>query len=372
MRGLPGRARVGTATPNVCGGGPDCRPSFTCGFEGGSYCGKIGDGCGKTLECSSACTKPGWVCEQSVCVGPPPGVCQARTCDPAPGARYCGKVGDDCGRALDCGDRCADLAPGWVCDPSKNACVGGPDCQRAQCTTANGGRFCGTVGDGCGGVLACGDDCSSAGPGWICDPAQGICTGGPSCQRISCTTPEGGQYCGDIGDGCGGTLKCPSTCPGSGTCVNHVCPSSSCNAACQAQKKCASGTTSIGGKVYDPAGKVPIYNVIVYVPDAPLAPIAKGATCQSCSASISGRPIATALTDATGSFRLENVPVGVDFPLVMQVGKWRRQVTIAASEISECSHTTISDPQRLRLPRKQSEGEMPKIALTVGDADRLQ
>jgi hypothetical protein len=146
---------------------------------------------------------------------------------------------------------------------------------------------------------------------------------------------------------------------------------------CAAQVKCASGTTSITGTVYDPAGKVPIYNVIVYIPDAPLANIATGASCDTCSASVSGKPVTTALTDSSGTFKLDNVPVGLDFPLVMQVGKWRRQITIKASEVSQCTSKAIADAssgldRRLRLPRNQSEGSLPKIAITAGDADRLQ
>jgi hypothetical protein len=369
------------ATQHTCVGGPDCKATYQCaytvGSTNGSYCGNISDGCGHALPCGDNCASvsPGWTCENSVCVGGAD-VCTPTTCDPVAGARYCGKVGDGCGRGIDCGDNCAGLKAGWVCSAATNSCVGGPGCSKLVCDGAANVRYCGKVGDGCGGTEDCGDTCSAFHAGWVCDQSRGLCTGGPACVHSACTTSGGGQYCGDIGDGCGGTLSC-GDCPGSGTCTNNVCPVLSCGAMCAAQVKCTTGSTSITGTVYDPAGKVPLYNVIVYVPDGPLAKIATGASCDSCSASVSGKPITTALTDSSGSFKLDNVPVGVDFPLVMQVGKWRRQVTIKASEVSQCTSKAIVDAssgqaRRLRLPRNQSEGSIPKMAITAGDADRLQ
>ena len=366
---------------SVCVGGADCRPTYQCdytvGSTSGSYCGKISDGCGHALTCGDPCAslQTGWLCENNLCVGGA-SVCIPASCDPVPGTRYCGKVGDGCGRGIDCGDNCASLQPGWVCNAATNSCVGGADCKKLVCDGESNARYCGKVGDGCGGTVDCGDTCSAFRAGWVCDTSQGLCAGGPSCVRTACTVAGGGQYCGDIGDGCGGTLHC-GDCPGSGTCSNNVCPGLGCGSMCAAQLKCSSGTTSITGTVYDPAGKVPLYNVIVYVPDAPLAAISTGASCDTCSASVSGKPITTALTDSSGNFTLNNVPVGVDFPLVMQVGKWRRQVTIKASEVSRCATAAIADAssgqdRRLRLPRSKNEGSIPKMAITAGDADRLQ
>ena len=369
------------AGKHVCVGGPDCKPTYQCtytaGSTSGSYCGSISDGCGHALTCGDNCAslKTGWLCETNVCVGGA-SVCTPTTCDPAAGSRYCGRVGDGCGRGIVCPDTCGSLNPGWVCDSARNSCVGGPDCKKLVCDGGPNARYCGKVGDGCGGTAECGDTCSAFKAGWVCDASRGLCTGGPACVRIACTVAGGGQYCGDIGDGCGGTLHC-GDCPGSGACTSNICPAVSCGAMCAAQVKCSSGTTSVTGTVYDPAGKVPIYNVIVYVPDAPLANIATGASCDTCSASVSGKPITTALTDSSGTFKLDNVPVGVDFPLVMQVGKWRRQITIKAAEVSQCTSQAIADAstgadRRLRLPRNQTEGSLPKIAITAGDADRLQ
>jgi hypothetical protein len=126
----------------------------------------------------------------------------------------------------------------------------------------------------------------------------------------------------------------------------------------------------VSGTIYDPAGKVPLYNVIVYVPNTALDPIPEGASCDKCGATVSGSPIATALTDETGAFRLANVPVGRDIPLVIQVGKWRREIKVPT--VAACTDTPLTDPALTRLPRSRSEGHLPKMALTTGRADALE
>jgi hypothetical protein len=128
--------------------------------------------------------------------------------------------------------------------------------------------------------------------------------------------------------------------------------------------------TTVTAKVYDPAGKNPLYNVAVYVPNAALAPIATGPTCDNCATPVSGSPVASALTDATGQFRMEDVPVGQNVPLVMQIGKWRRQVVLP--EVKACQDNPFDDPATFRLPRDQSEGNLPRIALGAGDADTTE
>ncbi len=130
-----------------------------------------------------------------------------------------------------------------------------------------------------------------------------------------------------------------------------------------ADLKCARDpSTTISGVVYDPAGKRTIYNAIVYVPNAKPDAITNGASCDRCG-SVSGDPVATALTDASGAFKLTNAPVGTAIPLVIQIGKWRRQVTIPA--VTKGVDNAVSS-QLTHLPRKASEGDMPLIAMASG------
>jgi len=137
---------------------------------------------------------------------------------------------------------------------------------------------------------------------------------------------------------------------------------------CQQVDCAGGGDTTVTGKVYAPNGKLALYNAIVYVPNAEVEPLTKGATCDKCGA-VSGSPVVTALTDPTGSFELKNVPVGKDIPLVIQIGKWRRQVVLP--EVKRCEENKLTDPELTRLPKKQSEGDIPRIALTSGGCDNL-
>jgi hypothetical protein len=128
--------------------------------------------------------------------------------------------------------------------------------------------------------------------------------------------------------------------------------------------------TSVRAKVYDPAAKVPLYNVAVYVPNEGLSDIATGPVCDTCATPVSGKPVASALTDAHGEFVMQDVPVGTNVPLVIQIGKWRRQVQMP--EVKACQENVIDDPQLMRLPKNQSEGHLPRFALTTGEADSLE
>jgi hypothetical protein len=127
--------------------------------------------------------------------------------------------------------------------------------------------------------------------------------------------------------------------------------------------------TTITGKVYDPAGKVPLYNVLVYVPNGAVEAFKDGAQCDRCDASVVN-PVTAAVTDEGGGFVLKDAPAGANIPIVMQVGKWRRQITVP--NVASCADTALTDPQITRLPRNRTEGDLPHIAITTGASDQME
>ena len=143
---------------------------------------------------------------------------------------------------------------------------------------------------------------------------------------------------------------------------------------CYVNMKCANGAqTTLSGKVFDPAGNNPIFNVVVFVPNDPnsLPAITPGTnSCGTCDTPV-GDYVTAALTDNTGSFTLKNVPTGSNVPLVVQIGKWRRKFSIPT--IKDCATTTVPNmgTGQLRLPRNQQEGDMPQMALLTGGLDDL-
>ena len=156
--------------------------------------------------------------------------------------------------------------------------------------------------------------------------------------------------------------------PGSGPCKGLWCQVQSC----QGKPK-----TSLSGKVYDPAGKNPLYNAYVYVPVDPsvaLPAFADGASCDTCSGAGAVSAIAVAQTGPDGAFTLPNVPAGANVALVVQMGKWRRMVMLPT--VTACTDNPVSSAYS-RLPRNQTDGynnkaDIPKMAIATGDADPFE
>jgi hypothetical protein len=129
---------------------------------------------------------------------------------------------------------------------------------------------------------------------------------------------------------------------------------------------CGGGkTTSLSGTIVvgtlPQYGKPdPVYNAVVYVPTAPVEPFKAGVSCDRCGVAASGSPLVATLTGYDGKFTLTNVPAGDDVPLVVQLGKWRRQIVVP--KVAPCADTPL-DPQLTRLPRNKSEGDIPQFAI---------
>lgn len=152
----------------------------------------------------------------------------------------------------------------------------------------------------------------------------------------------------------------------SGLCV-PLAAQTSCTGLCQQQVSCPAGqTTSISGTVYAPNGTDPLPNVTVYIPNAPVDAFTPGVSCPVPGTIPSGAPLVGTSTGVDGSFTLSNVPVGSNIPLVIVAGRWRRQLVIPGTVA--CADTAFS----ANMPKNQSEGDIPKIAVVTGSVDEVE
>lgn len=389
----------GSGVPSVCGGGstqgPDggaCVPITSCAP---GQCGKIADGCGGVFDCGTAACTNGTICGGAGT----PNVCGAPKCTPiatCPAGMNCGQIADGCGGIVQCGNG-NGCTPPQICGGGgqPNVCGGGgiggdggTTCQPMTC--AQTGKECGPVADGCGGIVDC-PICTSpavCGGGGV----PSMCGGANQCTprtTADCTTL--GFNCGYIADGCGGLVQCGATCPNGGVCgatTPNVCGGGggTCTGFCLNQdNSCAANSkTRITGKVYAPNGTLPLPGALIYVPNgAATSPygvtpitsgVANGGTCEQCNQTASGSPLVSTTSAYDGSFTLENVPAGVAFPIVIQLGKWRRMVTIPATPA--CTSRTLTAAQS-RLPTRQNEGgngvdNIPLVAISTGQVDGLE
>lgn len=274
----------------------------------------------------------------------------------------------------------SDLADGGVPDSSTGSSGGGLDpggsldqCEPKSCTEL--GVDCGHIDNGCGKLIDCGGcpdglTCGAEGQANIC--------GAGECHPTTCA--DLGVECGMQGDGCGKLLECgecphPEFCGGGGP--NKCGRGVNCENLCKQQVTCTGGeTTKLSGIVYNPAGYpdgLPLYGALVYVPNAPLEHFPDEVRCGACEDEVSGKPLVVATTNSKGEFTLEDVPVGEDIPLVIQLGRWRRHVTIP--KVEECTEN-VAPLELTRLPRKHREGSefdnIPRMAMVTGSADALE
>ena len=190
--------------------------------------------------------------------------------------------------------------------------------------------------------------------GFFCDP-DGKCD-------AQCT--QGGSQCG-------AGFMCASNgeCIGSGQCQGIACQVAACTMPGQSP-------TTITGTVFAPNGTLPLYNVQVYVPNSDPGPFGSGVQCGRCDNGLPGDPIVTATTDTSGNFTLSGIPSGSKIPVVITIGKWRRQITIPT--VMDCTSTALAAADTT-LPKSTTDMtpnttsvDMPMIAISTGGADALE
>ncbi len=350
----------------------DCVSDVTC-ESANVDCGPIADGCGDMIDCGGC--PEGYLCG----VGANAGQCVSSDCQPLTCADHtpgeCGPHPDGCGGFVDCGP-CHD---GHSCDNGECVAI---QCQPLTCAD-HGNPQCGSLPDGCGGFVHCGD-CSG---GQVCGTGAdlGTCVD-HQCQPLSCADyPD--INCGLVPDGCGDTIDCgdctsPEICGGGG--LPNVCgadPADGCEGLCQDQAICTANdpedATTITGTVFAPNGDLPIPNAVVYVPNLDdmndLPDIEPATQCLQCEDEELGNPLVGTTTNYDGTFELRHVPAGVEFPLVIKIGQWRRVVTIGP--LTRCQSHSLT-AQQTRLPTSQGEGSphdnLPLTAITTGAVDAME
>jgi hypothetical protein len=163
------------------------------------------------------------------------------------------------------------------------------------------------------------------------------------------------------GDGSGGPQIFTQT-AGTGGGDQSMCDAGHC--------ACPPGnTTTIDGFVFDPAGKNPLYNISVYVPDpgSPLPDLDTVPVGCGCTQLFPAKVLATGTpTDVTGHFEIPCAPSGT-VSLVVQTGKWRKQydgITVMPNQPNK-----VPD---MRLPASSAEGSLPNIAISTGQSDSFE
>ncbi len=136
------------------------------------------------------------------------------------------------------------------------------------------------------------------------------------------------------------------------------------------------GNTTLTGRVFAPNGTLPLYDVNVYVPNSDPGAFSDTLACTTCATSLPGDPIVSAVSDEHGNFTLVGVPSGANIPLVVTIGKWRKQVIIP--NVPGCS-TSAVDKADTTLPKSRTDisghtksVDLPNIAISTGGADSLE
>src|ERR1035438_9174996 len=181
---------------------------------------------------------------------------------------------------------------------------------------------------GLGFAPGCGGSSSGSGFGSSSSGSSGGSSNGSS--GTGSSNGSSGTGCGLTGCGDGATGSSSGSKDGGVACPTGL----QCGVSCS-----GGGTTTISGKIYDPAKLNALYDIAVYVPAVPLVALPQGvptgADACNCAALFKSGAVVSTVTGVDGSFKLADAPVGTQVPLVIQVGKWRREVMINVEACEE-------------------------------------
>jgi hypothetical protein len=213
--------------------------------------------------------------------------------------------------------------------------------------------------------------------------ATGACGAGEVCMGTTCAAGcyiDGATYApGDVNP----ASACQVCTPGDATTAwsdtdGAPCGPTGAGATCN-QGTCMcppASPTMISGVVMDPGANVPLINVGVYIATA--APVrfvdepansTPGAppACDTCEGLLTPGYEQGVATDVNGRFSLPATPG--TYTVIAQIGRWRR--VVEGVVVNECATTTIPN-DAIRMPARQSEGDIPKMALVMGGNESLE
>jgi hypothetical protein len=105
------------------------------------------------------------------------------------------------------------------------------------------------------------------------------------------------------------------------------------------------------------------------VPSQDPGPLPDGAQCTRCNGNLPGGVISQTKSDEAGHFSIQDVPVGANIPVVVMMGKWRKQFVVP--QVNQCTDNPIG-AMDAKLPATKAEGDIPLIAISTGSADALE
>lgn len=129
--------------------------------------------------------------------------------------------------------------------------------------------------------------------------------------------------------------------------------------------------TRLSGVVTAPNGLDPVPGATVFIPrdpGVPPPPLPTEIGCQPCASAQDLMARAQAISGPDGSFTLHGLPAEGPLPVYIQKGMWRRRLSVTPTA---CRETFLASAEG-HLPRSRAEGDLPSIAVAVGDFDAIE